>query len=185
MATIRVQDHLTLAATLSAVSCSRMFTKLTLAKWGADKIVDDALLVVSELVTKAVKATGITDPEPKWVELEEINVVTVRLVGLEDSIIFEVWDTSPEEPTVKEAALDDEGGRGLDLVEHLAKRWGSYPHRGGKVVWAELPVYPATTAGLPRRRRSPRSTAQPAGEEEPHVPDPTLLKRVLVGLQAL
>lgn len=185
MATIRVQDRLTLAAMLSAVSCSRMFVKLTLTKWGAVRILDDALLIVSELVTNAVKATGITDPEPNWSALQQLNIVTVRIVGLEDSIVFEVWDASPEEPTVKEAALDDEGGRGLDLVEHLAKRWGSYPHRGGKVVWAELPVHTTTPGGLPRRRRSSGSKQQPAGEEEPPVPDPKLLKRVLVGLQAL
>lgn len=185
MATVRVQDQLTLAALLTAVGCSRMFAKLTLTKWGAERILDDALLVVSELVTNAVKATGITDPEPRWSELKKLNLISVRIVGLEDSIVFEVWDASPEEPTVKTAELDDEGGRGLDLVEHLVKRWGSYPSRGGKVVWAELPVHPATNGGLPRRRRSPRSTTQPAGEEEPPIPDPALLERVLVGLQAL
>lgn len=185
MATVRVQDHLTLAAVVSAVSCSRMFAKVTLTKWGAVRILDDALLVVSELVTNAVKATGVTNPEPKWSELNELNVITVRIMGFEESIVFEVWDASPEAPTVKEAAPDDEGGRGLDLVENLAKRWGSTPSRGGKVVWAELPVYQTTGVGLPRRPWSARSTTQPAGEEEPDVHGRVLLERVLVGLRAL
>lgn len=68
----RFVDQLDLAALPTAVSCSRVFTKLTLTKWGATSIVDDAPLVVSELVTNAVRATGITDPHPRWGALGEL-----------------------------------------------------------------------------------------------------------------
>lgn len=133
-------DELDLAAVVTAVSCSRHFVRVTLTQWGAAHMLDDALIVASELVTNAVKATGIIEPDPRWGDLESLALLTVRLIGLDTSVVIEVWDVSPEEPRVTAAAPEDEEGHGLAIVSHLAKRWGSYPHRGGKVVWAELAV---------------------------------------------
>ncbi|MFJ2213485.1 ATP-binding protein [Streptomyces sp. NPDC101062] len=178
-------DQLDLAATLTAVNASRNFIVITLTKWGAGRIVDDAKLVVSELVTNAVKATGVTDPNPKWAALSKLNLINVRLVGLEASIVIEVWDCESKEPVPTDAADDDENGRGLALIDALALKWGTYPSRGGKVVWAELPVHPVTPKGLPQRRKSPPSTPRPAGGEGRPPPDRALLQRVIVGLERL
>ncbi|MFI5746549.1 ATP-binding protein [Streptomyces sp. NPDC051644] len=181
----RFTDQLSFAAVLTAVNSSRIFTKITLTKWGAGRVLDDALLIVSELVTNAVKATGVTEPNPTWGELSKLKLINVRLLGLESSIVIEVWDCEPSEPVPTEAADDDENGRGLTLIDALSKRWGTYPSRGGKVVWAELPVHPLTTKGLPRRRKSSPSTGTPAEADERPPPDPYLLQRVIVGLQRL
>lgn len=181
----RFLDQLDLAAVRTAARVARVFTSSTLTKWKALSLIDDACLVVSELVTNAVKATGNMGKRPTWPELEGVAVITVRLVGLKDSIVIEVWDASPEKPMVKDATLDDEGGRGLDLVENLAKRWGSTPHRSGKVVWAELPIYARSTRGLPKRPWLPPSTLPPAEAVEESVPDTELLRRVIAGLKRL
>lgn len=61
---VRCEDRLQLAAVASAAGCARTFTRLTLARWGASDFVEDALLIVSELVTNAVNASAITEPEP-------------------------------------------------------------------------------------------------------------------------
>lgn len=164
---VRRVDQLNLAAVATAVSCSRHFARVTLTKWGAAHVLDDALIVASELVTNAVKATGIIEPDPRWCDLESLALLTVRLLGLDTSVIIEVWDVSPEEPRVTAAAPDDEQGRGLLIVSHLAQRWGSYPHRGGKVVWAELAV----------------ATWGEAVGKGPH--DPYVLERVISGLRGL
>lgn len=181
----RFTDALDLAALRTAVNCSRLFTKYVLHRWGAPSLIDDATLIVSELVTNAVKATGNMDEHPKWSELLDLKLIKVRLVGLEASIIFEVWDTSREEPVLTEAGLDDENGRGMLLVESMSSRWGSYPQPRGKVVWAELPVFERTPNGLPKRRRSDGSISPPAEAEERPPPDPELLRRVRDGLENL
>lgn len=175
---VRFFDQLSLAAVKSAVSMSRHFLQLTLSKWQAAFIEDDALLIASELVTNAIKATGILTEKPTWGELEKLNLVHVRLVGLADSIIIEVWDVSEDAPVLKEAGDDAEGGRGLLLVQQLAKCWGSYRTAGGKVVWAELAVRPPQPTPLPQREKSVRSTIRPSV-----LPDVGFLRRVLAGLE--
>jgi hypothetical protein len=124
----RVEDQLQLAATATAVSCARVF----------------------------VRATGITEPNPVWSRLASLSLLTVRLVGLDASVVIEVWDASLEQPVIRHASADDKDGRGLRIVERLSSRWGSYPYRGGKVVWAELAAYPREEAAergglIPRR----------------------------------
>ncbi|MFF5498957.1 ATP-binding protein [Streptomyces aquilus] len=135
-------ERLELAAVLTAVGCSRMFVETTLTKWGATPVIDDALLVVSELVTNSVKATGVTTPDPNWAELGKLNLISVRLLGLEQSIMIEVWDVESRTPVAQSADFDAESGRGLSLVEAVTSRWGSRPAWPGKVVWAELPLQP-------------------------------------------
>ncbi|MFF2331371.1 MULTISPECIES: ATP-binding protein [unclassified Streptomyces] len=175
---VRFLDQLSLVAVRSAVSTSRHFLRLTLSKWQAAFIEDDALLIASELVTNAIAATGMPAGNLTWEELEELDLVHVRLVGLEDSVVIEVCDVSDEPPTLKHADDDAEHGRGLLLVQQLAKRWGSYRTASGKVVWAELAVGPPQPAPLPKRRKSERPVAGPAAQS-----DAGLLQRVLAGLE--
>ncbi|MFD4788808.1 ATP-binding protein [Streptomyces sp. NPDC058459] len=156
---VRFFDQLSLAAVRSAVSNSRHFLRLTLSKWQAAFVEDDALLIASELVTNAITATGILAEGPTWGELEKLDLVHVRLVGLEDSIVIEVWDVSEQVPVVQEADAGAEGGRGLLLVRQLAERWGFYATADGKVVWAELAVRPPQPTPPPRRETPARTTA--------------------------
>lgn len=176
----RFMDQLNLAAVGTAVSMSRHFIRLSLSKWHARSIEGDATLVVSELVTNAVKVTGVLDRQPTWVEMETLSLVTVRLVGLDTSVVIEVWDTSQKMPVLQKPDDDTEGGRGLLLVEETAKNWGSHRTPRGKLVWAEIPVPEATPATLPQRRRPERSSVRPAARA-----DPWLLGSLLVGLQSI
>lgn len=149
---VRFVDQLTLAAVGSAVSCARAFLKLTLAKWLAAALEDDALVILSELATNAVNATGTLADRPTWAELDGLDLIHVRLLGLKDSIVIEVADASPEVPAVRAFDLDAEGGRGLHLVQGLSRRWDFYRTTGGKVTWAEVPVPVTTVPARPARR---------------------------------
>ena len=177
----RFADRLDLAAVLTAVRCSRVFTELTLTRWGASAIVEDALLVTSELVTNAVKATGVIDPYPNWSSLGNLNLISVRLLGFGASIVIEVWDSDPSLPSMKGEDIDAESGRGLHIVAAIAYRWGSYPIGNGKVVWAELVAGPDTPGDLPKRPRS--SPPVPNVQGPQHAPE--TLRRVRDGLRKL
>lgn len=97
--------------------------------------VEAASIVVSELVTNAQRAS----PDARV-------MLHVSLVG--DLLRIEVIDGASAHPSLPSAAsVDAENGRGLLLVEALAKRWGSSQHRLGKSVWAELPVHPLPSSG--------------------------------------
>ena len=121
-------DTIILGAMPSAVRFARTFTAGNLRMWEMSGLVDSATLVVSELVTNAIKAS--------W--LVHSGTVTVWLWANGRDLLIEVWDASPEPPTpVTEPT--DEGGRGLAIVAALCDRWGYYPDcRSGKVVWACL-----------------------------------------------
>ncbi|MFI6691751.1 ATP-binding protein [Streptomyces sp. NPDC050433] len=137
-------DRLVLPAVPEATGRARAFTAETLRSWEAMCILDDTLLVSSELVTNAVRATRGTD----------LVAVQLRVAGR--SFYIEVWDSAPGVPVVNQVDADAEEGRGLRLVDALATRWGTcWPQAGGKVVWAELPLPgvpetpPAAASGSP------------------------------------
>lgn len=136
-------NSLRLIAVPTAVGCSRMFVGHTLKLWQLDEHTDTAALIMSELVTNAVKASGITEPDPKPWQITAEHVIGIQLRAIEASLFVEVWDRTDTTPVQKNPTLEAEGGRGLLLVEQLAKRWDVYrPRVGGKVVWAELPLGP-------------------------------------------
>jgi anti-sigma regulatory factor (Ser/Thr protein kinase) len=100
-------------------------------------------LIVSELVTNAVRATTGPGGQPRYDRGEiGLPVVHVRLLSDGLRVAVEVWDRNPQAPVPKQADPDDESGRGLMLVEALCERWGWNVKPGwhGKVVWAELQV---------------------------------------------
>lgn len=82
-------------------------------------------LMVSELVTNAVTHTH--------------TPFTLRLVTTNDEIRIEVSDQLPGTVAAREPAPSELHGRGLQIVQALADRWGSGPSRsGGKTVWFSL-----------------------------------------------
>lgn len=121
-----------LSAVLAAVGMSRQFVRRTLQCWRLPDQIDCAELIVSELVTNAVKNSGGPGAYPP----SEVGV-QLRLAGAGLSI--EVWDRGAGSPVIAEPALDDEGGRGLLLVQAMSTRLGVQRSPvGGKIVWAEL-----------------------------------------------
>lgn len=163
---------LTLAATSTAVSVGAMFLSYTLTEWQRTELGDNAEAVLSELITQAVKLTGVPDPSPRWVELTDLALIRVRLVLLENGVIVEVADRHDQPPTW------------ADAVTSLCSRWNSYPTNVGRVVWCELepPVYELTEHGLPKRVRP--ETANINRPPAPQV-DGELLRRVIEGLEKL
>ncbi|QOV39833.1 SpoIIE family protein phosphatase [Streptomyces ferrugineus] len=94
-----------------------------LEAWGLDEISFTTELILSELVTNAIRYGG--DP------------IRLRLLYDRDSLICEVSDGSSTSPHLRRAATTDEGGRGLFLVAQLARRWGTRYTDRGKVIWSE------------------------------------------------
>lgn len=116
----------------SSRACRR-FLMATLEAWGADQFADDAVLLLSELVTNAVLHAG-TDIE-----------VIIRFDG--DVLRVEVGDGSPTMPRVRHFSMLSGTGRGLALVAGTAKQWDIEPlPTGGKRVWFELQS-PASRTG--------------------------------------
>ncbi|MGK5500990.1 SpoIIE family protein phosphatase [Streptomyces sp. URMC 125] len=110
----------------AAVSEVRAGVARRLAGWGLEELGFSTELILSELVTNAIRhATG---------------PVGVRLLRLERSLICEVSDASSTSPHLRRAATTDEGGRGLFLVAQLSERWGTRYTGTGKIIWAEQPL---------------------------------------------
>ena len=65
---------------------------------------------------------------------------TLRLRRGASSIWAEVFDSDLRLPRIRSATENDEGGRGLYLIDQLATRWGSRPTPEGKAVWFEMPI---------------------------------------------
>ncbi|MFF3146846.1 SpoIIE family protein phosphatase, partial [Streptomyces sp. NPDC057927] len=112
----------TLPGDQSAVRSARTLAARQLTEWGLQGLQDATQLIVSELVTNAIRhGTG---------------QIELRLVR-HQVLTCEVSDTGPCTPRPRRARTTDENGRGLFLVTNLSRRWGSRPVPGGKVVWAD------------------------------------------------
>lgn len=125
------------------VALARRFVVERCTDWGRPAIVDSAAIVVSELVTNA------------FVHVHSDCELTVGLRG--DVLRIEVADHGRGTPGLRDATLDDEHGRGLQLVNALCTAWGSEPRDDGKAVWAELRTKPSE-AGLRPERPVPEGT---------------------------
>ncbi|MET9466865.1 ATP-binding SpoIIE family protein phosphatase, partial [Streptomyces sp. NPDC006544] len=102
---------------------ARRFARRALTRWGLEELEDSLELLVSEVVTNAVRYAE--------------RPVTLRLLKT-DVLRCEVGDDSPQLPRQRRARDTDEGGRGLFLVNRMARRWGATRLSSGKVVWFEL-----------------------------------------------
>ncbi|WP_105970401.1 serine/threonine protein kinase [Streptomyces geranii] len=132
---------LRLVAVPTVVGCSRLFVTHHLTNWGYKEQIETATLIMSELVTNAVKASGIIDPDVKPWHIKPEHVIGIQMRALGAGLYIEVWDRTDDAPARKNPDLQAESGRGLVLVEALTECWGVYrPRAGGKIVWAELPL---------------------------------------------
>lgn len=106
----------------AAVSPVRNACARRLADWGLEDITFTTELILSELMTNAIRYG--TEP------------IRVRLL-YDRSLICEVSDGSSTSPHLRRAEATDEGGRGLFLVAQFAERWGTRYTARGKIIWSE------------------------------------------------
>lgn len=127
-----------LGALPTAPRAARAYVRTMLAIWGLGYLCESAGLIVSELVANGVNASAGEDGPYRDGRLLIVQVI-LRVNGTR--VRAEVWDEALGAPAPREAANDAETGRGLQLVEALATRWGWHNGTGpgpAKCVWAEL-----------------------------------------------
>jgi anti-sigma regulatory factor (Ser/Thr protein kinase) len=123
--------HLDVPLGPHAPSTARRAVTAVLAGWGFrdESWLDSAAIVVSELVTNAVRHGG--------------GCVELRVECHDHRVTLSVADGSSVVPRRRDP--DDQGGRGLALIEAMSAGWGVQDHQGGKRVWVELD--PCATVG--------------------------------------
>jgi hypothetical protein len=126
-------DHLELAALTTAVPCARVHARAVVTAWGMPWLAADTELIVSELVTNAIRAMTVSPGERL-----SVPVVKMWLTSDLACVLIRVWDSSPDQPVRQRAEPEYEGGRGLMIVDSLSREWGTYHRAGGKVVWAKI-----------------------------------------------
>ena len=107
---------------------ARRLAHRALQRWELEELADSVELLVSEVVTNAVRYAE--------------RPITLRLLRTQDVLRCEVGDDVPQLPRIRQARPSDEGGRGLFLVNRLARRWGATRLSTGKVVWFEMALPP-------------------------------------------
>jgi serine phosphatase RsbU (regulator of sigma subunit)/anti-sigma regulatory factor (Ser/Thr protein kinase) len=114
-----------LPADPAVVADARARTARQLAAWGLEEITFTTELLVSELVTNAIRHAQ--------------SPIQLRII-LDGVLSCEVFDGSSTAPHLRRADRYDEGGRGLMLVAQLAERWGTRHTGSGKIIWAQQPL---------------------------------------------
>lgn len=115
-----------LPADSAVVSHARQLAAAQVTAWGLDSSVFVTELVVSELVTNAIRHADLP--------------IRLRLLRGEKSLICEVSDGSNTAPHLRRANANDEGGRGLLLVAQTTRQWGTRHTARGKTIWTDLDV---------------------------------------------
>jgi anti-sigma regulatory factor (Ser/Thr protein kinase) len=131
-----------------------------LEQWGLQAQADTVELLLSELVTNAVRHAAGPAPAPRFdpdavddVDLESLELALLDNASVagedarqvevvarrgSDSLWIEVYDQDVRMPRVRTATATDEGGRGLFLVDQLSRRWGARDTPTGKAVWFQV-----------------------------------------------
>ena len=114
----------------TAIGCARDHAREVLIEWRLGQLIDDAVLLVSELMTNALRASrALPTPAP----------IVLRLLANDSQLLIEAWDQWVDGLDLKPGASDDEHGRGLAVVTALSNRWGVGRIQDNyKVVWCEL-----------------------------------------------
>lgn len=109
----------------AAVADARRTASRRLAEWGLENLAFTMELVVSELVTNAIRHAA--------------GPIRVRLLRGR-ALVCEVYDGGATAPHLRHPRTTDEGGRGLLLVSRFTRRWGTRFTPEGKIIWAEQPL---------------------------------------------
>ncbi|CAJ64976.1 Putative regulator [Frankia alni ACN14a] len=185
----------------TAARAARSRARETIESWHIDpETTDNAVLLVSELITNAVRAstTVAASLDPSEVPRQEraMASVSLRISRMGSRLLLEVWDRDVRPPALQDQTPTAESGRGLFLVDALSAQWSWYrPVTGGKVVWVELRTAPSPTPheqfvqadpGPPESLARRTRTAVPdAPFPVTFIDDPMLLRRAVEGLRKL
>lgn len=158
-------SRLDLACMPAAPSHARRRTQEILQGWDLpDEVVQDALTIVSELTTNAVRHAG-DPPEPGSAEHDwrVVRMCSVTLWISAGRLYVAVQDQSDDPPELRPTSLDAENGRGLQLIAGLTEgAWGyERAEPAGKTVWAGLRLAAPLRADE-RRPSTPRQETLPA-----------------------
>jgi anti-sigma regulatory factor (Ser/Thr protein kinase) len=104
------------------VAEARKVATQQLSAWGLDELAFTTELVVSELVTNAIRYAS--------------GPIRLRLIT-DRALICEVSDGAATAPHLRHPKTTDEGGRGLFLISQFTQRWGTRYTPEGKIIWAE------------------------------------------------
>ncbi len=126
---------MTMSTADRAVRLARQATRDALATWRLTYLEETAVLLVSELVTNAVR------------HARDSDAITLELQAAGTWLRIEVQDADPRWPQPRTPAGFDESGFGFVLVDALAGKWGVRETATGKAVWAEVDERPS---GEPR-----------------------------------
>ncbi|MFC4911940.1 ATP-binding protein [Actinomadura gamaensis] len=124
--------RMALLATPTSVVLARELVRYALVNWGFGKpVIEDATLVMSEIVTNALNAAPGKE-------------ICIRTAVYEGAPLLECWDPSPALPVQRGVTAEAESGRGLLIVAAYAENSGVRPSANGrgKVVWALMPANP-------------------------------------------
>ena len=113
-----------LASRVQSARAARLFIKERLNAWGRGDLTEAAELLTNELVTNSILHAG-TD-------------IVVEASHEPEVVRIEVSDFEGSAVARRRGALDDERGRGLELVDALASSWGVVRSPGRKTVWFEI-----------------------------------------------
>jgi serine/threonine-protein kinase RsbW len=130
----------TLPCAAESAGPARNLIRTALCVWGMESLVDDGVLVVTELVANAAQHA-------------RCHVIRVSIVRPAPGLVrIDVVDRSQKRPERREAGEYAERGRGLALIERLTDHWGTDPLPFGKRVWGVLSVESAVPACIPSER---------------------------------
>ena len=132
-------SHVELRALPASARSARLHTKSVLDEWRLGGLAATAELLVSEIVTNAVRAsTPSGHRRPETGRAARPPLLRLWLTSDGSSVLIQVWDSDHHRPVLKRPGPDAEAGRGLLLIETLSTQWGWYApdEQGGKIVWA-------------------------------------------------
>ena len=124
----------------SAPFWARRQAEAALKAWQmAPEVIETAQLVVSELVTNAIKTACAQVTRLADGNFGRVQIIGLTLRLLPGRIVVEVFDNDQSPPVLTDPDEECEDGRGLLLVQALSKEWGHFfPPAGGKTVFAVL-----------------------------------------------
>jgi len=129
-----------LAALPTTPFWARCQARTVLREWRMlPEVIETAELLVSELVTNAVKFSSPVPVRLRYADLERVERISLTLRHQAGQVVIEVSDSDVNPPRLADADAGAESGRGLMLVDALSKEWSYFlPPSGGKTVYCVL-----------------------------------------------
>jgi len=143
------QETIRLPQALPSAREARRFATRVVSRWQFDSLLDDVLLVVSELAANAITHAD--------------SALELRLSHAGNVLRIEVADNGSGTPEPQPESMSEEHGRGLHLVARLTAAWGMEELAdGGKVVWAEMARTDGPSGGGQTRPSAPSAPGAPS-----------------------